>query len=246
MKLRVSQSVVGAILVLFTTLIVNAGSASCRLAVAQSCIGSSHVVVKQQTDLISAIQNRNLDLVIKLLEAGIDPNFILASNDPPNSPLNEAIAVEQARIVDALLAHGADVNFGEEHGIVPLQTAASYGQYEIVQKLIERGARVNARDENGYTALLMAASTAHDLKLINLLISSGAGVKAISDDGQNALMLAALRGNKDAVELFLKLGVNPCACNENGESAADLASEQLNPKNGKEIHEMLAARCQNP
>src|SRR5712691_9176289 len=64
-----------------------------------------------------------------------------------------AAEVGDTATVEALLAHGADVNAREQEGMTALQMAAWEGDTAIVKALLAHGADVNARDQRSMTAL---------------------------------------------------------------------------------------------
>jgi ankyrin repeat protein len=97
--------------------------------------------------LFAAIQRGDRDFVRELLDLGApaDAHFKDAS-----STLGAAIdgaanngGADYARIVDLLLAHGANVNRRLPDGRTPLFAAAESGDLRILTALLDRGARVN-------------------------------------------------------------------------------------------------------
>lgn len=95
---------------------------------------------------------RKLDLarVNELLEEGADPNkkdrdgqtpILVALNAvrPKYTPSN---AQEAIQIVDALLAHGANINAMNARVGTPLHYATFWGQDEIVEHLVAKGANM--------------------------------------------------------------------------------------------------------
>src|SRR5579859_2552919 len=79
---------------------------------------SNPALKRRQGELIRAIWSHDLKTFQDLLERGLDPNFLFPDGNV--SPLSEAIAQHQPKIIAFLLDHGADVNFGAEHGLVAL------------------------------------------------------------------------------------------------------------------------------
>lgn len=63
-----------------------------------------------------------------------------------------------AKNVQVLLAHGADVTARDDTHSTPLHLASSRGTPEIVQLLIEHGADVNALNGNRKTPLHLSSS----------------------------------------------------------------------------------------
>jgi len=201
---------------------------------------SQHEVAEGK--LFHAIWSHDLKAAQGILDAGLNPDYIFAESD--TSPLVEAIAERQPKIIALLLTHGASVNFGEETGLVPLAVAAWYDDADTVSELLKRGAKVDALDEDGYTPLLQAASHAEGVGVVKLLLASGADAKKTgAKDGATALMLAASRVNVEAVRFFLKFGLDPCARDNEGMTASGYVNSLVNPSGGKEIRRILDAPC---
>jgi uncharacterized protein len=175
-----------------------------------------------QRRMMSAIRDGRTDIVQQLLREGLNPDFeVLLGPDCITTPLIEAVADEQPDMIALMLAKGSDANRGSKRCGGPLGVAAWYGGAKIVDILLRQGAEVDARDGAGATPLLLAASNAPDIETIQLLLRAGADIHAIDAEGNNALMLAAWNMNEETVQLFLKLGLDPCSRNNESESAAD-------------------------
>jgi len=158
-----------------------------------------------------------------MLKSGFDPNFL--STIAAGTPLVEAIAQHEQEIFDLLLSAGADVNLGEKQGIAPLGAAAWYRDAHAVTELLKRGAKIEARNEEGYTPLLSAASRFGNLNTIKVLIAAAADIKATTAaEGQTAVMLAAQAQDFEIVNLFIDLGLDPCAHDKTGKTAVYFAN----------------------
>jgi uncharacterized protein len=84
-----------------------------------------------------------------------------AENAHGNTALHAAIAgAAGARVMTALLRHGADVNAEDAGGHRPLHLAAFEGDAETVQMLLAHGAS-DARTRDGVTALEIAQQRGH-------------------------------------------------------------------------------------
>src|SRR5258708_25635993 len=128
---------------------------------------------QQQEALIAAVRAHDSRAVKRLLESGLDPNYLFG--DSPVTPLSEAIAEGQPETITLLLNHGADANFGAEKGVVPLAAASWYGEKETVSELLKRAAKIEARDSQGYTAFSTAASHSQGVSLIKILLAAAPG-----------------------------------------------------------------------
>ena len=78
------------------------------------------------------------------------------------------------RVVDALLAHGANTNVADmRRGYTPLRLAGENGHLAILIKLIEHGAKLDTVDSLGDTALIRASLRGH-AEEVQALIDAGA------------------------------------------------------------------------
>lgn len=74
------------------------------------------------------------------------------------APLRGAIVRGDLKVVEFLLAHGADTNARHRHGVTPLMYAAQSGKVDVAKLLIAHGANVSAKADCDYnnTALKLA------------------------------------------------------------------------------------------
>lgn len=130
------------------------------------------------------------DKIAKSLESGISPNVHDKSG---LTPLVMALMQgsggsdeTQAKIVDLLLARGADTNL--DNGAA-LNAAVGSGKAVLVQKLLDKGADVNLTSAGGLTPL-MAAVHAQSSEIVSLLLDRGANADLKSANGKNAWKMA--------------------------------------------------------
>lgn len=102
----------------------------------------------------------------------------------------------RTRIVQILLATGADVRSKDKGGLIPLHNACSYGHLEVCEMLISAGgssadspSQVHAADLWHYTPLHEAASKAR-AEVCSLLLAHGADPYQPNIHGKTALDLA--------------------------------------------------------
>lgn len=97
----------------------------------------------------TSVHNAPLRVMKWLLERGFAPDYLI---DPPgNTALISAAASEfedldrerQLKVMNLLLDYGADPNYRNDNGEVPLGFALAYGQWGAAELLIQRGADVN-------------------------------------------------------------------------------------------------------
>jgi ankyrin repeat protein len=99
-----------------------------------------------------------------------------------------------ARIVELLLASGADPNAHAASGDTPLIMAAASGRKTLVEALLERGAAVDGRGPEGVTPLYAAAFPGC-VDVVEALIARGAEVDARTKSGYTPLTYAARAGD---------------------------------------------------
>jgi ankyrin repeat protein len=123
-----------------------------------------------ETDL-----EQRLEVARILIAAGADVNARHPSSG--STPLFDAAGMgpnHSERMIQLLLAHGADVRAVDRNGTPLLVAAAGRGDRTAVRLLLDRGADVNAADRGG-TALSSAAYGGH-LDVVALLLDRGADV----------------------------------------------------------------------
>lgn len=74
----------------------------------------------------------------------------------------DAARIGNAKILEALLFEGIDVNVKDKDGWTALMWAAYKCHYEIVDLLLKNGADINMKDDNGKTAFLIAEGGMHN------------------------------------------------------------------------------------
>lgn len=88
--------------------------------------------------------------------------------------LMSAAAEGHTKVVERLLAAGADINAQMETKMTALMFAAQDGHLDTVNLLVARGAGLNVhRDRDGVTALSLAESMHHSLVAQRLRESGG-------------------------------------------------------------------------
>jgi hemoglobin len=116
-----------------------------------------------------------LEVVEKLLAAGVDPNVQDGGGHSPlYSVANECAFATGPEVVRALVRAGADVNAnGGVTRLTALHTAARRGHLEIARTLLDCGAAIRARDGKGDTPLERARNCRKG-SVAQLLIERGA------------------------------------------------------------------------
>lgn len=193
--------------------------------------------------LVVAVINAHYDLAVHLLERGADPNASkqgwtalhqLVWTRRPNTNKNQhnpsprqTGRVTDLELVEALVAHGADVNARQTKeprdgyrnllnriGATPFFLAAKVVDLRMMHLLLDLGADPLMTNEDGTTALLAAAgvgvwpnesagSHSEALDAVQLMIDLGDVVTTVDGHGDTALHGSVMRGSKD-LTLFLR------------------------------------------
>jgi ankyrin repeat protein len=154
------------------------------------------------TLLMYAAHEDNLEALEELLRAR-SPTLLDAQSRSGSTALSIAVNRKFPRIVDALLAAGADPNIADVVGYTPLMMTRDV---EMARRLLDGGADVNEmnmRRQDGTTALIFAIESEKDTSFVALLLERGADVTASLDIGWNSLMRAADMNRVDVMKLLL-------------------------------------------
>lgn len=156
-------------------------------------------------------QQLRLTIISLLLNAGADPNGIVAKSGTRRTALVEAVSSRNIAIVKLLLERGALLDWPATRGVrrTPLQKAAEIGDISMVRYLLDQGADTNDAPAHlgGGTALQLAAIGGF-FGLVEILIANGADVNGPKANvyGRSALEAAAEHGRFNIVQLLLDAG----------------------------------------
>jgi ankyrin repeat protein len=144
------------------------------------------------TLLHHAIDAGKIEIVNFLLsQPDVDVNAIEKYHDL--TPLHFAVAMQNEKIVEALLEKGAKVDEKDKYGDTPLHIAISNnGNSVIVEALLEKGAKVEAKNGHGHTPLYVAAMNGYE-EIVKVLLAYKADVSAIPEDVRTTLSPEIIR-----------------------------------------------------
>ena len=159
-------------------------------------------------------------LTRRLLEAGGDPNWTMGAWGFGGTCLHEAVVLDARRsVVEALLDHGAQVASRDRYGRTPLALAVCLNRDSLARSLRERGAQEgDVREVDRW----VGACFAHDRERAERMLASGAVSLRPAD---HLWVCRAARGaDTQAVALLLSGGADPCAVDDDGQTALHLAA----------------------
>ncbi|MBT5899117.1 MAG: hypothetical protein HOK30_00800 [Rhodospirillaceae bacterium] len=137
----------------------------------------------QETELLTAAAEGDLEKVDTLLKLGVDANAI---NKLGRTSIITAVWRGQIEIVRSLLDAGVDIDAVDKEGRTALTWASINGYPEIVDVLLAESALVDVRDNKGLTPLIRAAWNGHE-EIVQSLVNAGADVYAADENGMTAL-----------------------------------------------------------
>ena len=136
----------------------------------------SSVMIAERPALQVAAVRADSDTIVRLIEAGADPNVADAHW---LTAMHLAALLGHVEVCEALLVHGADLNAASEVCHTPLVLAARYNRIEVVKRLLEWGAdpdavpRIGTHSSVMWEAIHIERRTDDD-RLMQILMRSGA------------------------------------------------------------------------
>lgn len=176
----------------------------------------------------------SLSLLIGLSILSISSSDLRYSIKDPQENLDDAIKMNDTKLVQAALNSGASVNKSYK-GLYPLIRAASFGNLNMVEYLLNKSAVIDIEDTQKMTPLHYAAALKND-SILKLLLKEGAESSLMDKDGENPLHIAAKYGRLDAVKDLRNANASlMLQKNDKGDTPLDLAKKL----NRKEVVEYL-------
>src|SRR3989338_1233284 len=99
--------------------------------------------------------------------------FLCYRDAEKKTTLHLACWIGYHRVVEMLLAAGADRNAADIEGFTPLHVASQIGHHQIVESLLVAGAEMNIASRDKKTPLFVAAERGMNL-VVERLLSTGA------------------------------------------------------------------------
>lgn len=125
-----------------------------------------------------AIEKGDVEAIEGLLTAGNKADTWIEYGENKITPLMKACSEGEQKIVEVLIAAGANVNAqASGWGETPLGQAVSRDRVEIATLLIGKGAKLETKNKQGFTPLIQAAAGGN-LEMVNALLVAGGNPNA--------------------------------------------------------------------
>ena len=176
-------------------------------------------VGKDRDHLIHHVRSKEVtDAVIR---GGADPK---AKNKYGETALHTAVAGGHLAAVEALLAHGVNLNDNLNNwGDTALHKAIAHGRNQILAFLLAKGADPAIRDRMGDTPLHDAVHAQRHIKMVTALLDNKADPNATNRSSRAPLHESAQWGTAEIATLLIARGAKPNATDRSGRTPLHLA-----------------------
>ena len=227
-----------------------------RNAVAGGADVNEHGCDAQAAPIHRAVWSGKMNIITLLVAEGANVN---ARQMDGAAPLHIAMEnlrripasgprVHNADIVNYLLAQNPNVNAQDNNGKTPLVKGLEYNFLiaPAFDALLNNNANVNLADDRNIAPLHLAAYREIGAYYARELLNAGANPNQCGPGGRTPLHFAALVGNAEKVTLLLANGADIHAEDDDGQTAARLASDNsiLNLLRDDDAGEAVASRCE--
>ena len=202
-----------------------------KLALADYCFDKHYpfdIAKYREGDGVSdAIRNGQLEIVIFLLDHGLDINETFEFLYSRNTMLVHAQKFKQKAIVDYLLEHNADINVkgkgNNDDSFIDLVIKS--GDIALYKRLTKMGLNINAKGDGVFDQYpLSVALESEHFELAKQMIEDGAKVD-VKVNGVSALSYVAAYDKLELVKMIIKRGADPLAYGPRDKRAIDFAKE---------------------
>ncbi len=160
-------------------------------------------------DVVTMAINNNAATEVIIYLISQDGNSVGKKTHDGRIYLHWAASRGNTEVVNYLLEKGADINFGDDRGTIPLVYALANGQTNtaVYDALFKAGNNPKQKFQNGASLLLLGIANDKDLLLSEYLVSKGLSYTDTDDLGRTAFDYAARSGNLELLKKLKAKGV---------------------------------------
>eukprot|EP00055_Hartaetosiga_balthica_P004326 m.11149 g.11149 ORF g.11149 m.11149 type:complete len:261 (+) comp3788_c0_seq1:60-842(+) len=168
-----------------------------------------------KTPLLIACENGQVEIAMKLIEAGADIHAFDKGGVPV---IHRAVDSMEPLLIEYLVKAGVDVDERDQgQGWTPLmRCAGTFGDVRMARMLVHHGADVNAQDKSELTPIMLASNGGFK-SLVRFLLSAGADAKKMNKHGISARQVSIAARDQIIVDI---IDHPPPQANEHGEGDA--------------------------
>lgn len=133
------------------------------------------------------------------------PYFLYDFDWTTRTPLMWASALNSPKIVNLLIANGANIDARTNEDVNPIMFAAAYNACDVIKLFLAKGVDINIECEDGQTPLMFAASQ-DACDAAKLLVKAGADVNTEDSHSFTPLLHAVIENSCDTAEFLIKNG----------------------------------------
>ena len=206
-------------------------------------------------DLMQATEKCDHGAAEALLKLGADPNEAYGGDLRHGSfalqgktPLAAASMLQDLKLVNLLMEHGADPKLKDASGSIPAMYCfmSNYDEkktIEIIKAMAEKGLNVNTEaDDKGNTLLNVTCQDGYSPKLVSQLIRLKADTNIADNEGIVPLMRICAQDRSETEDIqvtLLEAGADVSMKNKNGNTALMFAAQNRNLSRAKTLADML-------
>ncbi|VAW61336.1 hypothetical protein MNBD_GAMMA09-726 [hydrothermal vent metagenome] len=181
-------------------------------------------IFENEKYLLKLIQKQDIDTFRFLLKKGLNIETKVFIYGDKATLLHLAVMIEANKVVDFLLASGADPNARNTAGKPIFPDAINNGDLHVLNALYDHGANVNDIYKRREQTVLQTALELQRVNIIRMLVMRGADVNHAFGSGKNtALHIAAQKGYLDTLKMMVKKGGNINLLNRARKAPLDMA-----------------------
>ena len=160
-----------------------------------------------ETPLMKANKNGNIDATKELLNAGADHTILDGFGD---TWIHQSIdGGYRQELIQTMIDHGADVNAINKRNETAFMKACKTGNVDAIKLLLSVGANPNIENDDGETWIHHTVIGNWSREVLQVVIAHGGDVNAATKGNITALMLASRTGNADVINVLLAAGADP-------------------------------------